>query len=95
MGDTSLWSSFSILEVRLSGPAALPGFSFESCYDTPFTVVFILGTVGDMSLPERISSARCFSFNGTSFVKMTGIGHIRYLPYQKPLYMLHHLISKR
>ena len=69
MGATSLWSSFSILEVRLSGPAALPGFSFESCFDTPFTVIFMLGIVGDMSLRGRISSARCFSFNGTGFVK--------------------------
>ena len=69
IGATSLWSSFSILEVRLSIPAALPGFSFESCFDTPFTVIFMLGMVGDMSLRGRISSARCFSFNGTSFVK--------------------------
>ena len=69
MGATSLLSSFSILEVRLSGIAVLPGFSFESCFDTPFTVIFMLGMVGDMSLRGRISSARCFSFNGTGFVK--------------------------
>ena len=29
----------------------------------------MLGMVGDMSLRGRISSARCFSFIGTSFVK--------------------------
>ena len=69
MCANSLWSSFSILEVRLSGPAALPGFSFESYFDTPFTVIFMLGMVVDMSLRGRISSARCFSFNGTIFVK--------------------------
>ena len=70
MGATSLWSSFSILEVSLSGPAALLGFSLESCFDTPFTVIFMLGMVGDMSSRGSISSARCFSFNGTNFVKV-------------------------
>ena len=43
MGATSLWSSFSILEVWVSGPAALSGFSFESCFDTPLIVIFRLG----------------------------------------------------
>ena len=66
MGATPLWSSFSILEVRLSGPAALPRFSFESCFDTQFTVIFMFCMDGDMSLHERISSARCSSFYGTS-----------------------------
>ena len=70
MGATSPWSSFSILEVRLSGPAGLPGFSFESCFYTPFTVIFMLSIIGEMSLRERrISSARCFGFNGARFVK--------------------------
>ena len=58
MGATSLWISFSILEVRLSGPAALSGFSSQSCFDTPFTVIFMLGMVGDMSLRGRISSVQ-------------------------------------
>ena len=60
MGATSLWSSFSILEIRLSGPAALPGLSFDSCFDTPFIVIFMLGMVWDMSLRGRNSSARGF-----------------------------------
>ena len=68
MGATSLWSSFSILEVRLSGPAALPRFSFESCFDTPFTVISMLGIDGAMSLRGRISSAWCFGFMGQVFL---------------------------
>ena len=27
----------------MSGPAALSGFSFESCFDTPLIVIFRLG----------------------------------------------------
>ena len=61
MGATSLWSSFSNVEIRLSGPAALPGLSFDSCFDTPFIVIFMLGMVLDMSLRGRISSASFFS----------------------------------
>ena len=37
IGAISLWSSLRILDVRLSGPAAFPGLSFESCLDTPLS----------------------------------------------------------
>ena len=35
IGAISLWSSFGIREVKLSGPAAFPGFTLDSCLDTP------------------------------------------------------------
>ena len=54
---------------KVSGPAALPGLSFDSCFDTQFIVIFMLGMVWDMSFRGRISSARVFfSFIGTNFV---------------------------
>ena len=69
MGAISWWSSFKIREDRLSGLAALPGFSLESCLETPLIVMLMLGIVGGLSLRGRTSSARCLSFRGTSFVK--------------------------
>ena len=41
MGAISLWSSFKIREERVSGPTALPGLSFESCFAIPLTVMVI------------------------------------------------------
>ena len=58
MGAIPLWISLRILEVRLSGPAALPGFNFESCFETPFTEIWISGILGDELLRGRISSER-------------------------------------
>ena len=69
MGAISLWSSFRIREVRLSGPEALPGFNLESCLDTPLMVILMSGIEGNLRRRGRISSARCLSFRGTSFVK--------------------------
>ena len=69
MGAISLWSSFRIREVKLSGPAAFPGFNLESCLDTPLIVILMSGIEGNLRLLGRISSARCLSFKGTSFVK--------------------------
>ena len=50
MGAISLCISFRIREVRLSGPAALPGFNFESCFDTPFIEMWISGIFGNVLL---------------------------------------------
>ena len=68
MGAISLWISFRIREVRLSGPAALPGFNFESCFETPFIEMWISGIFGNVLLPGRINSIKCFNLSGTSFV---------------------------
>ena len=54
IGAISLWSSLRILDVRLSGPAAFPGLSFESCFDTPLTVIMISGIVGKLRFLGRI-----------------------------------------
>ena len=53
----------------MSGPAAFPGFNLESCLDTPLIVILMSGIEGNLGLRGRISSTRCLSFKGTSFVK--------------------------
>ena len=68
MGAISLWISFRIREVRLSGPAALPGFNFESYFETPFIEMWISGIFGNVLLRGRINSIKCFNLSGTSFV---------------------------
>ena len=56
-------------EVRLSGPAALPGFSLDSCFATPFTDIVISGIARKLKDFGSESSIRCLSFRGISLVK--------------------------
>ena len=58
IGAISLLSSLRILDVRLSGPAALPGLSFESCLDTPLTVTLISGMIGKVRFLGRMRLMR-------------------------------------
>ena len=58
IGAISLWSSLRILDVRLSGPAAFPGLSFESCLDPPLTVIMISGIVGKLRFLGRMRLTR-------------------------------------
>ena len=58
VGAISLWSSLRILDVRLSGPAAFLGLSFESCLDTPLTVIMISGIVGKLRFLGRMRLTR-------------------------------------
>ena len=62
MGAISLWSSFSILEVRWSGPAPLPGFSFESYFDTLFTLIFFVGHGWGYELAWKDQFSKVFQF---------------------------------
>ena len=39
---------FRIREFMLSGPAAFPGLSFESCFATPLTVMIMSGIFGKL-----------------------------------------------
>ena len=52
-GAISLWCSFKIRKVRLSRSAALPIFSFKSCFDIPFTVILMSGMVEDVTLIQQ------------------------------------------
>ena len=54
IGAISLWSSLRILDVRLSGPAAFPGLSFESC----LAVIMISGIVGKLRFLGRMRLTR-------------------------------------
>ena len=44
--------------MRLSGPAAFPGLSFESCLDTPLTVTLISGMIGKVRFLGRMRLMR-------------------------------------
>jgi hypothetical protein len=46
MGTISVESSFSTLDVMLSGPAAFYGFRFDSNFAIPFSVMFRSCIVG-------------------------------------------------
>ena len=53
---------------RLSGPAAFPVLSFESCLDTLLTVIMISGIVWKLRFLGRMRLTRCHNFRGTSLV---------------------------
>ena len=55
-------------EVGLSGPAALPGLSFESCFAAPLTVTRIFGITGKLSFLGRKSFTRWCNLCGTNLV---------------------------
>ena len=90
MEAISLWSSFSNREVRLSGPAALPGLSFESCFDCPFTLKLMLDMVGEGSIQQGVSF-----LEGQVLFKTDWNLVFKIFALCEALYVLHHLISDR
>ena len=59
-----------MLEVRPSGPAALPGLSLDSCFATPLTDMVISVMDGKLRDLGRISFRTCFNLRGIRLVKI-------------------------
>ena len=64
MGAISLWSSFRTRKVKLSGPAAFPGFNLESCLDTPLIVILMSSIEGNLGLRGKDKFRKVLKLQG-------------------------------